>query len=77
VRAPHAEIHEQLSGGGQDHARGFRCHQCLEMQQVDDPAFDELRLSDGRRDAQDRFIGEEQRAFRIACTSPVKRSPAS
>ena len=38
--------------------------QGLEMQEIDEPRFDELRLGQRRGHAQDRLVGEEYRAFR-------------
>ena len=63
VRAPHAEIDQEFAGRGQHHARGFRRDQRLEMQDIDQPRLDELRLRQRRGHAQDRLVGEEHAAL--------------
>ncbi len=64
MRAPEAEIHQQLAGGGQDAPRGLAGDQGLEMQQVDDAALHQLGLRHGRGHPQDGFIGEKRGALR-------------
>jgi hypothetical protein len=64
MRAPQAEIDQQLSWRGEHHAGGFRCDQRLEMQEIDQPGLHELGLRHRRGDAQDRLIREEDAAFR-------------
>ena len=64
VRAAQAEIDQQLAGRRQHHARGLGRDQRLEMQDIDQPGLDQLRLRHRRGDAQDRLIGEKHAAFR-------------
>jgi hypothetical protein len=63
VRAPHAEVDQQLSGRGEHAARRFGGDQRLKMQDVDQPRLDELRLRQRRGHAQDRLVGEKHGAF--------------
>ena len=64
MRAAETEIDQQLARRGEDAARRLGGDQRLEMQNVDEPGLDELRLRQRRGDAQDRFAGEKRRAFR-------------
>ena len=63
VRGAQAEIGEVLAGRRQHHARGLRRDQRLEMQDVDQPRFDQLRLRQRRGDADQRLVGKADAAF--------------
>ena len=64
MRGAQAEIGQHLARRSQHHARGFRRDQRLEMQNVDQPRFDQLRLRQRRGDAQQRLVGKAHGAFR-------------
>ena len=64
MRAAQPEVDQQFAGRHQHHARRLRGDQRLEMQQVDQPRLDQLRLRDRRGDAQDRLVRKKYRAFR-------------
>ena len=53
VRPTQTEVDERLAGGRQDHARRLGGDQGLEVQDVDQPALDQLRHRQGRGDPQD------------------------
>jgi len=58
-----AEVDERLARAGQHHARGLGGDHGLEVQQVDQPALDQLRHRQRRGDPQDRLVGKEHRAL--------------
>src|SRR6185436_17903860 len=62
--AAQAEVDEQLAGGGENHPRSLGGDKRLEVQGVDQACFQKLCQWQRRRDAQDRLVGEEHRAFR-------------
>ncbi len=62
--APHAEVDERLAGCRQHAARGLRGDQRLKVQDVHEPALDELRFGQRRRHAQQAARRKEDRAFR-------------
>src|SRR6516164_4560330 len=64
MRAAQAEIDQQLAGRGKHQARRLGCDEGLEVQDVDDPRFGQLRLRHRRRDAQDGLVGEKDTPFR-------------
>ena len=64
VRAAQAEIDQQLARRRKHHPRGLGGDQRLEMQDIDQPRLDQLRLGQRRGHAQDRLVGKEHRAFR-------------
>ena len=61
---PEAEIDEHLARSGEHHACRLGRDQRLKMHDVDKARFDKLRLGERCRHAQDRLIGEEDRALR-------------
>ena len=63
MRSAQAEIDERAAGGGENTADRLGCDHRLELQQVDDPRFDELRLANRRHDAQQGLVGKAERAF--------------
>jgi hypothetical protein len=63
VRPAQAEIDQELARRSQDHARRLRGDGRLEVQQVDQPGLDELRLGQRRAHPQDRLVGEEDRSL--------------
>jgi len=63
VRGAQAEIGEDFPRRRQHHARGFRRDQRLEMQNVDQPRFDQLRLRQRRGDADQRLVGKTDSAL--------------
>ena len=66
VRAAKAEIDEKLARRRQHHARRLGGDQRLEMEEIDQPRFDELRLRQRRGDPDDRLVGEEDRPSGMA-----------
>src|SRR5918997_4604665 len=64
MSAAQAKIHEQFARRGEYQASRLGGDQSLEMDQIDKPGFNQLRLWQGRHDTQHRFIGEEHRPFR-------------
>ncbi len=63
VGAAQPEIDHELAGSCEHATRRLRRHQRLEIQNVDQARFDELRLRKRRRDPHDRFIAEERDAL--------------
>ena len=63
VGAAEPEIDENLARAGQHHACRLRRDQRLEMQDVDEAGFGELRLRQRRGHPQDRLIGKENGAL--------------
>jgi hypothetical protein len=64
VRAPQAEVDEQLAGRRQYGPHRLRCDDRLKVDEVEELRLDELRFGDRRRHAQDRLIGKEDGALR-------------
>ena len=64
MRTTQTKIDQQFSRCHQHRARCFGRNQSFEMKQIDQPAFDQLRLRDGRGHTQNRFVREEYRPFR-------------
>ena len=64
MRAPQAEVCEPARSGGEPAARGLGRDHGLEVEQVDQPALDELRLGQRGDHPQDRFAREEHAALR-------------
>jgi hypothetical protein len=64
MRAAQAEIDERLARRRQRHARGLRCNQRLEMQDVDQPRLHQLGLGQRRGDANNRLVGEDHGPLR-------------
>src|SRR5690606_24604399 len=62
--SPQAEVDELLAWRQQHMAGRLGCDQRLEMENIDQPAFDELSLRQWCDNAQNRLIGKEDRAFR-------------
>ncbi|GBD41042.1 hypothetical protein HRbin39_00417 [bacterium HR39] len=63
VRPAQAEVDERASRRRQHHARRLAGDQRLEVQQVDDARFQELRHRQRGSDPQDGFVGEDHRAL--------------
>ncbi len=64
VRAPQAEIHQQLSAACQNRPRGLGRDQRLELKQVDEARLHQLRLRKRRGHPQQRLVRKADRAFR-------------
>ncbi len=64
MRGAQAEIGQDFSRRRQHHARGFRRDQRLEVQNVDEARFHQLRLRQRRGDADQRLVGKAHGAFR-------------
>ncbi len=61
--AAQPEIDQQLAGCGQRHARRLGRNQRLEVQDVDQPGLDILRLRQGRGHPKDWLVSEEDRTL--------------
>ena len=61
--AAQAEVDEGAMARGKHQPRRLGSDDSLEVKQIDQAALDQLRLGQGRRDPQDRLIGEEDRAL--------------
>src|SRR5579883_649768 len=62
--APWARRKPKSTGRRQHDTSRLAGNERLKVQDVDEPAFDELRLRHRRGDPQDRLTGEEDRALR-------------
>ena len=60
----HAELHDRVSGGGNHDPGGFRGHQGLKIDDVQEGGFDELGFGERGRDPDDGFLGKDERPFR-------------
>ena len=63
VRAAHAEIHQRFARRREHATRRLRRNRRLEVEQVHEPALDELRLGQRRRHAQQRLVAERRGAL--------------
>jgi len=62
--AAHPEFNDGIAGCGNHDPGGFRGHQGLKIDDVQEGGFDELGLREGGGDADDRFLRENERPFR-------------
>ena len=63
MRAPQAEVDQQLARRGERATRGLRGDDGFEVQQRDEPGLDQLRLRQRCADPQDRLLGKEHGAL--------------
>ena len=63
LRAAQAKLDDGVAAGGQADAGGFGGDERLEVEEVEQRGFEELRLKNGALDAQERFVRENNGAF--------------